>query len=312
MNFIRFSKKYFIVGLTIIFIGGILQKLSSRTIPLDRSELILTPDNKPTPALTDLLFFFNQPLMNFSELVAYTQREWLRKPGLERWQVEEKYEESRQILIPLFQKLGMIDNVKPIKKEYCYVLILGATVDRVRSRLFHLQKLCEQGIKFDFIILLGGQRPLDKEIESEAHLFDYNSYLPIRKDWHVPTVLPSTEIEMMKMVVDQSDLPLALKEKMIFIDTPMQLTAEGKQRRPNTADTIKSWLATSPLSGSCLCISSQPFVGYQDSVIRTYLPSDFIIETVGLYAFDDCTVVACLDTLARWLYQENIRRSRND
>ena len=78
--------------------------------------------------------------------------------------------------------------------------------------------------------------------------------------------------------------------------------------KASTADTFIDWLKQNPESGSCLVISNNPYIGYQDLVARTFLPSDFKIETVGSQGSGE-KVSVYLDNLARWLYQEKQRRS---
>ena len=79
---------------------------------------------------------------------------------------------------------------------------------------------------------------------------------------------------------------------------------QSKQRRPNTADTIKLWMHANPEPGLSLIISSQPYVHYQDAVLRAYLPAEFTLEVVGKKARSVVSDGKHLDNLARWLYQE--------
>jgi len=286
----------------------------------------LTFNNDLKPALVQLLQVLEIPIdtyqkdhsgSSFQKIIDATQAAWLRKPGQERWEQEEKHGEKKALLMGLFKQLGMIDEVRPLGRVYDHVLVLGATVQRVRTRLAYLHQLTEQGVIFHEITLLGSQRPLDPNIESEKELLNPDAPdLPIRSDWCLRGALPKTESDMIRMVVDQSHFSSELQFRMQVIDTPMQDTAEGKKRRPNTADTIREWLATKPLPGSCLAISNQPYVGYQESVLRSFLPlrqswapnMKFYLEMAGPAAEPDITVATTLDTLARWLYQENIRR----
>lgn len=279
---------------------------------------ILTEEGKPMQSLERLLTII--PLeqlkgipadqITLQQLVDATQKEWLRKPGSERWQIEEKFPELRTKIIGALDEIGLFTEIKPSDKKYSYCLILGATVQRVRTRLAYAIALYNAGIHFDRIIFLGGQRPLDANIESAAMLVDpANGELSIRADWQQPAPLPTTEYGMMKLVYDQADMPAAFASiPVTFIDSPMQQKPDGTLARPTTGDTIKDWLATEPKTGSCLFISNQPYVGYQDAVARTFMPATFGVETVGPRVDkDDELVAVLLDTMARWLYQENVR-----
>ena len=67
-------------------------------------------------------------------VVEATQKDWLRKAGTERWEMDNAREELKPALEPLFQKLGIIDEVAPKAKQYTYGLILGATITSMRER----------------------------------------------------------------------------------------------------------------------------------------------------------------------------------
>ena len=107
----------------------------------------------------------------------------------------------------------------------------------------------------------------------------------------------------------QRQAPDALKKlPFTLIDTPGKKNKEGCFSRPTTKDTVLKWLSFSPRPGKCLFISSQPFIGYQHSVISTYLPKNFCAETVGSYREKDLPLSVYLDNLSRWLYQEQLRK----
>ncbi|MGE0009772.1 MAG: hypothetical protein AB7F19_04460 [Candidatus Babeliales bacterium] len=262
-----------------------------------------------SPALNEILKITNvQHDGTLDSVVQATQQAWLRKPGVERWQIEQKFDELKPQLEPYFKELHIFDEIKPTQKEYNDVIILGATLSSMRTRLQYALDLWNKGIRFKQLIFLVGQRPLDAQKESLVELFDRsNTQLPIRNDWQEPSVAPTTETEAAKMIVDQANLPKEFKEsvQMFFIDTPMQQAADGNTRRPNTGDTIKLWLKEMNPQGTILAISNQPYVGYQHAVIKTAVPKELKIETVG----PKTTVInvdVFLDNLARWLYQENV------
>ncbi len=184
-------------------------------------------------------------------------------------------------------------------------------VHRVRSRLKYLIELWEKGVRFGSINVLAGQRPLDPNLESPEILLDKNNMmLPFKDDWQLTGDLPTTEAGAAKLVFDQSVLPAAWNDLAItFIDTPMQETGTGKLRRPNTQDSVVHWLKTDLKPGSVLAISNQPYVYYQDTAFRCCIPETFSLETVGKAACLQERTTALLDNMARWLYQENKRRT---
>ena len=148
-----------------------------------------------------------------------------------------------------------------------------------------------------------------------AELYDRtNKFLPIQADWMEPAKIPATETEMAKMVYNQAKLPKDFKElvQVQFIDTPLQRASNGGAIRPNTGDTIKLWLTKTKPTGSVLAISNQPYVGYQHAVLKTFVPKEMSIETVGPKPSTSASSDLLLDTLARWLYQENVFQNQKN
>jgi hypothetical protein len=193
---------------------------------------------------------------------------------------------------------------------YDYALLLGGLYQRVVYRLQYLIDLWNQGIRFKHIILLGSERPLNEGVEPLDSILDPDpTKISLRPGWIAPSAEKvKTEMDIMKIAYDQLDMPSDMRAiPAVFSNTPMQLMTDGSQRRPTTSDTIKTWLSTNPKPGSCLVISSQPHVGYQDAVVRTYLPTDFTVDTVGTASKTTVYTQKCgeyLDAIARWLYQE--------
>ncbi|MBX9831000.1 hypothetical protein K2X40_03505 [Candidatus Babeliales bacterium] len=247
---------------------------------------------------------------SLADVVAKTQAQWLRAAGKERWEMPELLVTGQTEFLSILRRLGFIAELQPTKNSYDYALLLGATLSRVRLRLGHLVTLWNQGIRFDRLVLLGGQRVLEKNFEGEAALLDRsNTDLPIRKEWQFTRTIPTTEIEMMRCVYDQADMPeLMRKVPVTFVDSLMRQRADGALVRPTTIDTINDWLVMSPQAGSCLVLSNQPYVLYQHSVVQTALPQEFYVETVGKAVDEeDDNNAVYLDTVARWLYQEKQR-----
>lgn len=271
---------------------------------------ILHENGKPSPALLELLTLLNVTHDgSLQSIVQATQQQWLRKPGSERWDMQEVHADKQAHILELLHNLGCIDTVNATQQQYDYALLLGATVSRVRTRLAYLLDQWQQGVRFKYLIFLGSERPLDAKIESADLLRDLSRYPYADHDWSA-TKLPTTEYQMMRMVFDQTELPADFEKVIvIFINTPQQLEPNGTWRRANTMDTIREWLAQQPKPGSTLVVSNQPYVGYQDAVVRTGLPSTFSVETIGHRVSDNEKIAVYLDTVARWIYQENVRHS---
>lgn len=268
-------------------------------------------DHTPKPALVEALTLTNithdNTLKDIVAKIQFTQDRggWLRPISKERWETDEIIADKRDLLLPIFDHLGILQEVTPSRNYYDYALLLGATVDPVRARLQYLATLWKSGIRFGSIIILTGQRTLNPKLESPERLLDKeNGLLPFKEGWHFTSRIPTTETEMIQLVLEQSELPKEWDDlPIIIIDTPMQQTADDTWQRPNTHDTVKTWLHTNPTPGNILAISNQPYVGYQNAVLQNLIPNTFVIETVGKSASPNIKITTALDTLARWLQQ---------
>ena len=218
----------------------------------------------------------------------YLQEHWLQL-NKERWELQPHQELDGQQLLPFLQKVGCIDPITAQKNVYDYALVLGATGAIMQERLDFLWQEYQRGVRFHQVVLLTGQRDLDESVE----IFPENC---------------ATETDLLVYLFEKS--PLCGKIPCLLIDSPKIPIGEGILRRPNTAKTVVDWYATRPLPGSCLAISNQPFVGYQEAVIRTFLPAEFTVEAVGPMAkisenFGEPRYVAVLlDNFAKWFYAE--------
>lgn len=226
------------------------------------------------------------------DIIRATQRAWLRPIGSERWELHRpEFERLRSKLLPLFEELGFVKTILPIHNIYNYGLILGGTVQAVISRYSFLQDLTNAGLCVQKIIVLTGQRYLTNSEQDEVKT--------------ITGIQCVTESEMMVAILKTKFEQLD-SYKPVIIDAPRKL-ANNVWVRPNTQDTVLAWVDSGTvLPGSCLAVSNQPFIYYQDIVIRTSLPSHFNLETVGASADNNISIAVYLDTLARYLYQINI------
>lgn len=229
---------------------------------------------------------FESPLEALYCLVETTQSVWLRKEGSERWEQRdsEAMIANRERFLTLFNQLDLLAAKKPSCKKYDYVLLLGGLQSRVEKRLDYLTSLLEEGVRFNQLVLLGGQRPLMQDKESIANIIE-----------------GATELDMMELIVKKHlrNWPIDHSEIAIVpINTPLYA---GK--RPTTSDTVKAWLDTKPRPTNLLAISDQPHISYQNAVLEASLrPLNFTLETVGCAASPEVKISVVLDALARRIY----------
>lgn len=196
----------------------------------------------------------------------------------DRWNFTHRFEGERDTLLPLLEELGCFQTIQAKNNHYTYAVILGALRSSVQKRIDFLVQEWLRGVRFDHVVFLTGSRKLLPKEECP----DLRS-----------------ETEMMEYVWTQTEMPDALKNlPLIVVNSP---PAPGRDRA-TTESTVFAWLELSPLPGSCLIFSSQPYVGYQDAILRTRLPHTFTIETVGPEGGRDLPTSILMDNLAKWLH----------
>ena len=283
-----------------------------KTNPGQALTLTLTEEGIVRPEVIEILkelgYKGKKDIFSVNE---YAQTHLLRPPGKERWDLQDhSVSDARKKKVrDTFNKLGILSEKSPSYHDrFDHILILGATVNRMRERVSFLKDQINKGLKYKKIYFLTGERPLDPAQENDSALFalteDQSKYL--RKKWKKSESRPATESAAARLVWDQV-MPATLPGP-VFIDTPMSGT-----KRPTTSDTIATWLKTNPEQGRVLAISNNPFISYQHTVIlQSLLEGQFLtksqfylLETVGSGANPDKTGYhVSLDNLARTLYSE--------
>lgn len=245
--------------------------------------LNLTENGELKPEAKELLSIFEipheQPMQEISTLL---QQQWLQA-NKDCWEMENRFEDKKDQVLPLLQQLNFIDSFEATKENYDYALVLGATARVMQRRLDFLYEQWQKGVRFKEVVLLTGARDLDPNIEIYPEGF-------------------KTEAELLVYLFDLHPLKKCVPSTLI--NAPKQMLENGVLRRPTTASTITSWLATKPEAGSCLAISNQPFVGYQEAVLKSLLSHTFEVEAIGPRIMKDYSVAIYLDLFAKWLKYE--------
>lgn len=222
-----------------------------------------------------------------ADLLVETQKQWLRKPNQERWEVAELSLDQKVLVLNWAKEQGFFASWKPATQNYDKVIILGATTSRMQMRLDYLCQLWNEGTRFNEIVWLTGDRPLDKRVD------DLSTEC-------------TTESRAAHLLWERALLPEEIKSlPVLFVATPLKIEGDSV-KRPTTEDTLITWLKINPTPCKVLFISNQPFCGYQFAVIKASLPDPFMFDLVGPGVSETSSPVAAviLDSIARWLYQE--------
>ena len=241
---------------------------------------LLTEDGHLIPPLVEIAKLYEiDPPDQLAPFVKFSQKHWIQ--GKEQWEFPK--EENAPAILQLLQHLGCIDQVGAQEKQYNYALILGATEKIMKDRISFLISEWEKGVRFSHVVLLSGKRPLDRAIEPMADSFRTEAAL-LTYLWQV-------------MIPDEMrSIPFSV------VNSAMKSNGKG----PTTVDTLIDWLKKRPTPGHCLAISSQPFIGYEHSILQILCPT-FTVETIGPQREEPLAFALSLDTLAKWMYQENLR-----
>lgn len=236
------------------------------------------------------------------ELSAKLQAEWFQVGKL-RYQISGG--PPTQEDTALLRAVGCVDQIGvPNSWSHEGIIVPGALLARVRSRLAFALELHEREAVKSCIYLLGSARPLDPTKEGKEALCTPGE-TPFKQGWIPHGEMPKTEAEMMKLVVDQSDLPS--DTEIVVIDTPLQQKSDGGLRPPNTSDTVKEWLKIGPPGGLYVLVSNQPFVRYQEFATNNVL-NEFghgqAVVGVGPSANLALPLKTFLDNVAKQLFEE--------
>jgi len=220
-------------------------------------------------------------ISKLSQLTEMPPQTWIQ-PG-DRWTFQDLAEEKRSDILAVFEEMGWFEAKHASKMHYEYAVVLGALHASVKNRITHLVDTYNRGVRFDAVVFLTGQRPLHPEKESSFSGMETDMMIEVWKTFPLSEELRALPL----IVVDAPPLP--------------------ERGRPTTESTLYAWLDKSPKEGSCLFISSQPFVNYQDAIIKYVLPPSFETETIGPEGGRGLPIAVLLDTVAKWLIWNSSR-----
>ena len=195
----------------------------------------------------------------------------------ERWELSDAPHWDRTKILKNLQELGFVEAIKPNQKHYKTAVLLGSTGPRMQDRIDYLVQLWNQGLRFDRLVFLTGDRDL---IKSDG-----------------PHALKN-ETQLFKYLWAHTNLAKDLKKlPTLWIDAP-----QIDNQRPTTVSTVLEWKKQESLEHEdILAFSNQPFVRYQECALLNYLPKTARIEAVGPRAEPNTAIRVYLDALANCL-----------
>jgi hypothetical protein len=265
-------------------------------LSFDSLKILFNDDLEPKSELLELLQLIGMPPLNQSEKSIIQINDWAQKHLLrcgERWHLQSnRFEPLKTPLLFLLNKLHFLSGRSPRFKNYQGAIVHGTTLSKMNLRVEYLIEQWKQGIRFESIYFLSGNRPLTAEEKMLLAEREKNSSLE----------LPQTEAEMVQWVWDRSELPQSMRDATIELHF-IQATIQTEGKRPTTEDTAKAWLALKPLAGYYLAITNAPYILRQDLIMRNLCPKSFIFDTVGYAMPDPDNIPILLDELARCIFQ---------
>lgn len=291
-------KYFFLIFNLLIFAPGI------AVIPKsDFGYLIADEKTKLTQEIKEIVQITGiQPIpQNLTDLTEITQKQWLRKPGTERWDIDpKKHQELQEKLNHYLNQLQLTTEIS-LDNTFVpnYFLVMGGTAKTLKLRLSCAEHLLSSiNCKPEIYILVGRR---DVSAEEKEFLNNYPGSENIK-----------TEVEVARFFINKINLFPLLKSILndnSIVDTPGKYNVENNQyQRPTTDDTVNEWLKSKPKPGKICAVSTAPFVQYQDAILRSLLPKDFSLVTIGPKDDRLMSVGLYLDNLARWIYAENKHR----
>lgn len=285
-----------------------------------RSELLFQTDKKkPTTKFRRLLDLLGIPADNIVEINDIMQVRYIKRADDGR--VKERWEEVDDMLFTqmpdptkaALADCGFVNSTLPKSPKKVYDFWPGALALRAAARLKDNIALWQAGFRWDQNVVFGGKRALQPDKESYEQCLGHlgvDGSEALRDQWD--SAPPQTELEMMSFLWDAAGIAKLIPEEMLllpttFVDAPMKAPAKpgGPQERPNTEDTVMTWLEVhQPAPGSAFLSSGAPYGMAQDEAFQMLLAKHgFDIETFGHGVPADLKAWVMMGEVARTVFR---------
>jgi len=228
--------------------------------------------------LTGLKSTNNKKFTTLAAINNAAQQDWLRKPGIERWEISPLHEDKRDALLIELAACGFIGATKPEQTNFDYIFITSGLQTSTKKRITYVADLIDKKLIFyqNPLVLLATARPT---IISQENMN-----------------LGSTETESMLTLYQKS--PLAPHPYQLTT-LPMKQNATGKLVRAVVDDLIMAWVNEHKQitqQTHVLVVSDQPFVTRDITLFTLLLPRNFVIHQANPSADENISISAYLST----------------
>ncbi len=225
-------------------------------------------------------------LKNIDDIVNVTQKNWLDKDI----SIDKKVNDNSQQIKSIAKELGFIDSIYPSEyKKYDAILVLGAKYKTMKERVIFLKNLFN-----------------NNKIKSRSDIYLLGSDRPITKK-------EFTNLNKEKFLLTENNLLLDLTDKyslnyygnIINVNSICEHTGHRCTRDDTLKDLIKFYGSKISNYQNILVISNQPYINYQDKVVRYFLYKNgkkATIDSVGAKAYSDIHPSLILQSIAKDLY----------
>ena len=273
---------YGIVGLTLSVFGtsqvlGTIDKASNKQLAKSYPGLVnsslantnlIQENGQVVKPLLDFLALFNiKHQGTVKSINAAMQENFIRKPGLERWDMvdSEVDKRLRTSALKLLRNMDLVDAIPHFRVDVDYFILFGASLPRVEKRFDDFLTQYNAGtLQCKHIVLLGGVRKLQpSEItRMKAIAIPGISFADFLKELNIKQS-DLTETHMLRFIWKAKATKLLKNQfqehkNLFFIDCTN--TTDGTNQRPTAITTVQTWLKDYlPKPGSCHANVEKPY-----------------------------------------------------